>query len=72
MATAPVSTGNRASSPELEPIYAAHGACLIFHRSYFEAGGTLAYGSQRPELYTYLPHSSRAIADEFFSRHRLR
>lgn len=27
------------------PIYAAHGAFLVFHRSYFEAGGTFDHGT---------------------------
>jgi len=31
------------SSPR--PIYAAHGAIMIFHRSYFEAGGNFDYGA---------------------------
>jgi hypothetical protein len=28
-----------------ERIYAPHGSFLLFHRSYFEAGGTLRYGT---------------------------
>lgn len=27
------------------PVYAAHGAFLVFHRSYFESGGTLDFGA---------------------------
>lgn len=35
------------STSELKPrrIYAPHGSFILFHRSYFEAGGTLRYGT---------------------------
>jgi len=36
-------TGVRNRSPER--IYAPHGSFLVFHRSYFEAGGTLRHGT---------------------------
>jgi len=35
----------RPRTPTMRPaaIYAAHGCCLVFHRKYFEAGGTLCH-----------------------------
>jgi len=37
--------GLPSESGEVEPIYAAHGSFLAFHRSYFERGGTLGHGA---------------------------
>lgn len=39
------SMGSQTSSPQLTAIYAPHGAFVIFHRTYFDAGGSLDHGT---------------------------